>query len=754
MKFGRQLVNGLYGPWQEHYMSYDKFKRICSRFSFVRDQRQKGRTKYEIKKAKSEFEATERTPLNSGGSTPPPVGDGQYMLSIQEPGVETRLLSIPEPSRAQRSDSIMAHEQMTELDSKKAAEEFFAAVDEELHKVEAFYCGKEAELQQELMTFEARHTMQNNWSVPAGNTFRRIKALYVELLALVQYVALNSDGFRKIVKKFDKVGETKHLPGFMEKLEKYKFYHNKTPEQLVKRCQCLVSRDKLLEMQQLAEAMGRGEADTDQERLFPSVKPVQLVFSIVVCLLVRYIRPLGPGHEHPGRCLTILALATSLWITEAIPYFVTALMIPILVVMMGVLPVEGESPHATMPVQKAANAVLGQMVNHTTILIMGGYSISAAFSRCEIELRIASLLQQWLGNKPRFFILSIMYLGLFLSMLISNHTAPVLCVSILLPIVRDTGSGSRFSKTLLIGLAFACNFGGMVTPIASMQNVVCSETLERYGYRVSFGMWIAAALPFTILGVLVAWALLMLIMDPSDVKQIPLIVYTKDKIFTRTNIMIICLSLLTIIGWSTISETEDIFGDLGIIALMFMVVIFGSGILSEVDFNSFSWHTLFLLGGGSVLGKAIEESQLLAVIAQAFVQGLPQDNKWLLVVEVGAVTLFISTFVSHTVAAIVLMPIIITVGDEMGVPVTLGVTACFAVSAGCALPFSSFPNITTLQCKDDYNNNFLRVPDFLRCGVPLSLLTLAMISTIGIALISVCILPKVNELEAAYWGFL
>lgn len=40
-------------------------------------------------------------------------------------------------------------------------------------------------------------------------------------------------------------------------------------------------------------------------------------------------------------------------------------------------------------------------------------------------------------------------------------------------ILRD-----RFAKTLLLGLAFACNFGGMVTPISSMQNVVAKQALE------------------------------------------------------------------------------------------------------------------------------------------------------------------------------------------------------------------------------------------------------------------------------------
>lgn len=44
----------------------------------------------------------------------------------------------------------------------------------------------------------------------------------------------------------------------------------------------------------------------------------------------------------------------------------------------------------------------------------------------------------------------------------------------------------------------------------------------------------------------------------------------------------------------------------------------------QVDFNSFSWHTLFLLGGGNVLGKAIASSQLLDYLAHCIVPLLPE----------------------------------------------------------------------------------------------------------------------------------
>lgn len=107
-------------------------------------------------------------------------------------------------------------------------------------------------------------------------------------------------------------------------------------------------------------------------------------------------------------------------------------------------------------------------------------------------------------------------------------------------------------------------------------------------------------------------------------------------------------------------------------------------------------------------------------------------------------TTCISTFVSHTVASIILMPLIVEVGIQCGIPILLGGAAALAVSSGCALPFSSFPNVTTLLVTDDYQRKYLRVPDYLASGLPMSLVTVALISTVGYALIELVIIPAVE----------
>ena len=92
-------------------------------------------------------------------------------------------------------------------------------------------------------------------------------------------------------------------------------------------------------------------------------------------------------------------------------------------------------------------------------------------------------------------------------------------------------------------------------------------------------------------------------MKPNDAKYIPQIVYDQNRKVDRVHVVVIVLTLVTIGMWATFSLTSATFGDLGIISLLFMVMMFGTGILSQFDFNSFSWHILFLIGGGNVLGE-------------------------------------------------------------------------------------------------------------------------------------------------------
>lgn len=123
-----------------------------------------------------------------------------------------------------------------------------------------------------------------------------------------------------------------------------------------------------------------------------------------------------------------------MWVTEAVPYFVTALFIPILTVTLGIL---ADSSGVPLSAEDASKQVFSKVFDHSVALVLGGFSISAAFSKFQFELHLAAAIQHRFADRPYLFILAFMLLGFVLSMFINNVAAPVLCLAVLMPIIRD-----------------------------------------------------------------------------------------------------------------------------------------------------------------------------------------------------------------------------------------------------------------------------------------------------------------------------
>ena len=82
------------------------------------------------------------------------------------------------------------------------------------------------------------------------------------------------------------------------------------------------------------------------------------------------------------------------------------------------------------------------------------------------------------------------------------------------------------------------------------------------------------------------------------------------------------------------------------------------------------------------------------------------------------------------------MPVIARIGISMQSPEALVIGAAFSISAAMALPFSSFPNVNSLLITDDFQKAYLSVGDFVKTGLPLSLISIFLIATLGVGLIN------------------
>lgn len=115
---------------------------------------------------------------------------------------------------------------------------------------------------------------------------------------------------------------------------------------------------------------------------------------------------------------------------KVIPLFVTSLLIPFLVVVLGVARSDVK-PHNRLDPKESARYIFAAMWTPVIMLLLGGFAIAAALSKYHIAKMLATFVLSKAGTNPKVVLLTNMFVAMFLSMWISNVAAPVLCFSII-----------------------------------------------------------------------------------------------------------------------------------------------------------------------------------------------------------------------------------------------------------------------------------------------------------------------------------
>ncbi|KAJ5654515.1 transporter [Penicillium lividum] len=455
-----------------------------------------------------------------------------------------------------------------------------------------------------------------------------------------------------------------------------------------------------------------------------------LVFSFAVFGALLSLQVMETPEQQ--NCLAMLVLVSILWSTEAIPLFVTSLLIPFLVVVLGIMRSE-DKPHKRLGPKEATSVVFGAMWTPVIMLLLGGFTIAAALSKYDIARRMAMFVLSKAGSKPHIVLLTNMFVSMFLSMWISNVASPVLCYSIIQPLLRNLPPESNFAKSLVLGIALAANVGGAASPIASPQNIIALQNMYP---SISWGTWFFISLPVCIISILLIWGLLLVTFHPGRNQNVIPMRPVKDR-FTGIQYFISAVTLGTIGLWCVSHQLEHVFGDMGVIAIIPLVLFFGTGILNKEDFNNFLWTIIILAAGGLCLGKAVTSSGLLHTIASGITVRVEHLSLYSVLLVFCALILVIATFISHTVAALIILPLVRQIGVSMENPHPnlLVMASALMCSVAMGLPTSGFPNMTAIMTEvPQTGQRYLQVRHFLSRGIPSSLMSFVVIVTIGYGL--------------------
>lgn len=323
---------------------------------------------------------------------------------------------------------------------------------------------------------------------------KRAVSLYVTLCELRSFIQLNKTGFSKVLKKYDKTLDRKlknsylkanvdtaypfqqettdRLNANIEKIESaYADIVTKGDVDLARRELRLHLREhvvwerntvwrEMIGIERKAQAANLGlgqtmlggiddrgkarlQGDEEQGATKEVVTPIgkyrcprfllsATFYTLVVVVAIFFVLLFAPIMESPveQNCLALVVLVSLLWATEAIPLFVTSLLVPFLVVVLRVVRSDAE-PHRRLESKAAASYVFSAMWSPVIMLLLGGFTIAAALSKYNIAKMMATFVLSKAGTKPRNVLITSMFVAMFASMWISNVAAPVLCFSII-----------------------------------------------------------------------------------------------------------------------------------------------------------------------------------------------------------------------------------------------------------------------------------------------------------------------------------
>ncbi|KAK3848059.1 MAG: plasma membrane phosphate transporter Pho87 [Linnemannia gamsii] len=600
---------------------------------------------------------------------------------------------------------------------------------------------------------------------------RRLIDTYMLLSELKSYVALNYLGFQKIVKKHDKLARCTTQARYMSTIVDFSApFQAESRQQLdaqILRLQAIYARTctngsmalaakelrthlreyivwerntvwRDMVGQELKAEGARAVELEEQEpwmffntpiRFISSADARRILLGIIGCVIFAILMSVSIfDTREQNRCFAILITVAFFWATEVFPLFATALLVPLLTVLCQVM--RDPVTKVTLSTSAATKVVFSSMFSPTIMLLLGGFTIASALSKYGIAKAIASTVLSKAGTDPKWVLLANMFVATIASMFISNVAAPVLCFSLIQSILRTLPHKSSFGPCLIMGIALASNVGGMASPISSPQNII---TVQNMTPAPSWGNWFAVALPLCLVIDIIIWAWLMLLWRPQrDTPSVPSIRATQEPI-TFQKAFICFVTIATIILWCIENTFQEQLGDMGIIAILPLIAFFGTGLLTKEDFNNFLWTVIVLAMGGVALGKAVDSSGLLDTIAHKIQDAVGGLSLWSVLLIFSCLTLVFATFVSHTVAAVIILPIVQQVGMSFADPHPrlLVMGTGLICSAAMGLPVSGFPNMNAVALVDPLGKPYLTTTDFVKTGVPLSVLATVCVVTLG-----------------------
>ena len=428
--------------------------------------------------------------------------------------------------------------------------------------------------------------------------------------------------------------------------------------------------------------------------------------------------PNPEGLSQTGQyALAVFAFTITLWITRPVSFPMIFFFTAVLLVGTGVLTPE--------------NAFQGAG-SSTIFFLLGAIILAFSLSKYDLDKRIALKFLKRFGSKPTTFLFGTVLISALLSMMMPAHGVVALLIPIMLSILRAAKTemiGTNFSKAILLSLAYGSSIGSMGTLLGGARNpLAISIYYQTTNEMVSFLDWFIAAIPLVLVMIGFVYLVLRFYYPLEQIDMNYLQNYLQKEVkkmgkISYGELKVIFFIVLAFILWSLF----------GTIIGMATVAVFIAGLLGvsntlnweDVE-KKLPWGIIFLYAGAITLSFALSETGASSFIAQNLIQFV-SVNPLLVILVVVTLTIFLSEVMSNSAATATILPITLTIFTSLGLSAKTGMYVVALPSAFALMFIIGTPGSAMV-----YDTGFLRVKDFLKPGLTLNLIGIAIFMTLGL----------------------
>ncbi|AXY00888.1 DASS family sodium-coupled anion symporter [Vibrio alfacsensis] len=423
-----------------------------------------------------------------------------------------------------------------------------------------------------------------------------------------------------------------------------------------------------------------------------------LVFNIMLFVLLFNTLPFEP-KVVTGLC--ILVFVAILWLTEAIHVSITALLIPLLAVFLGVFNTQ---------------TALNNFSNSIIFLFLGGFALAAALHKQKLDRAIADKVLLIAGGKMSVAVFMLFGVSAALSMWISNTATTAMMLPLVLGVMSklDAEKNHRTFLFVLLGIAYSASIGGIATLVGSPPNAIAAAEVG-----LGFTDWMKLGLPISLILLPIAVLVLYTVTKPDLSHTFEL--SHKPVEWTNGKMVTLAIFLLTVTLWIFSKPINAMLGGFAkfdtLVAIGAILLLGASRAVEWKDIEKTTdWGVLILFGGGICLSNVLKVTGTSVFLAHGLTGFLEQAGVFLTILAVVAFVVFLTEFASNTASAALLVPVFATIAEALGLsPVIL--SALIAIAASCAfmLPVATPPNAIV------FGTGHIQQKEMMRIGVILNI---------------------------------